>query len=339
MTKSTAMIADTFSFCPRCASRVEIGRVPLGSPLTCWSCGFEFVLARGTENRPESGRGRAEGHDTGSHVPEIIDRPSLSDEPGREERMCRVPPLRLFFVGTFRFPFYLTTLPQLTLLSVGGVALAATVRLALWCYYGDATATDKYTQVLLWNGLAFSFAVGSVFAMVWLCAAAACGLTIVRETSHGADAVEGWPNLLRLEGLGDVIYAANALMLSALPGMLATPLWRWLAVARPLGIAVTATLLLPIVLLSMLETRSPIGPVSMPVVQSVLYAWRAWLTFYVMATALIGATVALVMMAIQRGNSSVGSIAAGVLPTLSGVIYARLLGRLAYFCSGRAQQA
>lgn len=54
---STPMIPETFCFCPRCASRVEIGRVPLGSPLTCGACGADFILDR--SRKTASGRGRA----------------------------------------------------------------------------------------------------------------------------------------------------------------------------------------------------------------------------------------------------------------------------------------
>ena len=337
MGQPATMIPDTFSFCPRCASRVEIGRVPLGSTLTCWSCGFEFVLARGVEGRAATGQGRGEGKgEDRRHTHDVRKKTTPPEEDHwAREATGGVPPLGLFFAGTFRFPFYLATLSESLVLSIGAVVLVAGIRLALWCYNADNEELDQYTRVLLWNGLMLSGAFGGVFALVWACAAAACGLTILHDTSHGADAIESWPNLLRLEGLGEFVYTVNALVLSALPGLLATPLWHWLGISRTLGIAVTVPVLFPIFLLSMLETRSPTDPVSLAVWRSLLYAWRAWLAFYLVALAAALVTAALAVAAIRHAGWAVGLVAAGALLTAAWMIYFRLLGRLAWFCSGR----
>ncbi len=180
-----------------------------------------------------------------------------------------------------------------------------------------------------------SIAFGGLFALVWACATAACGVTIVHDTSHGADAIESWPNLLRLEGLGEFVYTVNALILSALPGVVAAPVWQWLAVPRFLGIGVTVPVLFPVFLLSMLETRSPTDPVSLPVWRSLLWAWRAWLLFYVLALAVALVAAALLAAAIGQVGGAAGLVATAVLPTAAWMIYFRLLGRLAWFCSGR----
>ncbi len=275
-------------------------RVPLGSTLTCWSCGFQFVLARGVESRAATGQGRGEGKgEDRRHARDVQKKATPAEEDHwAQEAAGGMPPLGLFFAGTFRFPFYLATLSESLRLSIGAVVLVAGIRLALWCYHTDDEQLDPSTRVLLWNGLMLSAAFGGVFALVWACAAAACGLTVLHDTSHGADAIESWPNLLRLEGPGELVYTLSAVVLSALPGLLSTSLWRWLGVPRPLGIAVTVPVLFPIFLLSMLETRSPTDPVSLAVWRSVLYAWRAWLAFYLIALATAVVTAALMAAAL-----------------------------------------
>ncbi|MEN6452013.1 MAG: hypothetical protein ABFC96_16105 [Thermoguttaceae bacterium] len=333
MGKPTAMIADTFVFCPRCASRVDVGRLTVGSTLTCWSCDFKFVPAR-SDSQATAGQGRGAERQVQVEEPPI----AFAD---REEQVALglIPPLGLFFLGTFRFPFYLATLPQTILLSLGGIVLAAAIRLALWCYFTDNASLDSHTRVLLWNGLAFSVAFGGLWAFGCVCAAAACGLTILQETSHGADTIESWPDLLRLEGWGEVVYVSTAVMLSTLPGLVATPLWHWLAIPRSLGIAVAAPAFFPVILLSMLETRSAVNPVSLPVWRSLLYAWPAWLLFHVLALATAIVTAVLVAAAMRHTGLIVGVAVAGVLPTVAWLIYFRMLGRLAFCCSGRTNQA
>ncbi len=133
MEQPATMIPDTFSFCPRCASRVEIGRVPLGSKLTCWSCGFEFVLARGAGGRATAGQGRGRGdkREDRRHARDAGKEPeAVAEAPGAWPATGGMPPLGLFFSGTFRFPVYLASLPQSLGLSIGAMVLVAGIRLA-----------------------------------------------------------------------------------------------------------------------------------------------------------------------------------------------------------------
>ena len=332
------MIPDTFSFCPRCASRVEIGRVPLGSKLTCWSCGFEFVLARGVEGRAATGQGRGEGKgEDRRHARDAQKKPTPAEEDHwAREATGGMPPLGLFFSGTFRFPFYLATLSESLGLSIGAVVLVAGIRLALWCYHADNEAIDPSTRVLLWNGLMLSGAFGGVFALVWACAAGRLRTDDPprhvprgrRDRELAQPAAAGRAGRVRLHGqcrgaLGAAGPAGHVAL--ALAG---SPPAAW-------ALRVTVPVLFPIFLLSMLETRSPTDPVSLAVWRSVLYAWRAWLAFYLIALATAVVAAALVAAAIRQAGGAVGLVATGVLPTVAWMIYFRLLGRLAWFCSGR----
>ena len=91
-------------------------------------------------------------------------------------------------------------------LVAGAIVAVAAVRLLLWCAITDREGLDRYTRVLLWDGILLTTVLGGIAAAWWLFAAAAYGLTIVRETSFGADRIADWPHFLALEGLGGWIY-------------------------------------------------------------------------------------------------------------------------------------
>ena len=72
------------------------------------------------------------------------------------ESVARRPPLRLFFGGVYRFPFYMETLGQTLALVGGAIVAVAAIRLLLWCAIADREGLDRYTRVLLWNGILLS---------------------------------------------------------------------------------------------------------------------------------------------------------------------------------------
>ena len=125
----------------------------------------------------------------------------------------------------------------------------------------------------------------------------------------------------------------SGLAIGIVPGLVAAPLWDWLGWPKLLMMAVTAIVLFPVLLLSMLETNSPMAPVSPPVWESVLRAWRAWGLFYLITVP--AGVIVCVLAAITLHNSVVlGAIVASILLTAAWMTYFRLLGRLAWFCAG-----
>ena len=312
------MVPETYCFCRRCASRVEIGRVRLGGKLTCPACGLEFTAS----------------HQPRSHEAELPDSEEERDQRVAEVAGC-TPPLRLFLFGVFGFPLRLQTLGPFLALAVGAGAAVAAFRLGIWCGSADSPNVDSSTRVLLWNGLLLSSVFGTMVLLAWTCAASAYGLTILRDTSHGCDAIEDWPRVLALEGLGASVYVVNALLLGTLPGLLATPLWHRLGVPGPLMIAIVAPALFPVFLLSMLETDSPTNPLSFPVWRSLWWAWRAWGLFYLISFAAVATVVAVLAVVTYYGGWAIDVFGAGVVIAMAWMVYFRLLGRLGWFCSGR----
>ena len=103
------------------------------------------------------------------------------------ESVAGRPPLRLFFRGTFRFPFYMETLGQTLALVAGAIVAVAAIRLLLWCVIADREGLDRYTRVLLWNGILFSTILSAISAVGSIVAASAYGLTILRGNIVRAD--------------------------------------------------------------------------------------------------------------------------------------------------------
>jgi hypothetical protein len=338
------MVPDTYCFCPGCAARVELGHVPLGAAVACRICGREFVVSRGQPGGSVAGPSRLPeqaGHpaDNDPAAPFDNQPAPAQQQQAAWEAVARRPPLRLFFRGTFRFPFYIDTLAATLGLAGGAIVAVAATRLLLWCAAADRQGIDAYTRALLWNGICFSVVLGTVTVAVWLVAASAYGLAIIRETSFGADRVAEWPHFLGLEGFGDWMYVVSGGLLAALPAVLATPVWHWFGLSRLPAVAIGLPLLFPIFLLSMLETNSPANPLSPRIWKSLAVGWRAWLAFYLVTFAGLSAIFALLRWPIAGGApptlaSAPGTVAAGGLAAIGWLVYCRLLGRLACFCSG-----
>ena len=87
-------------------------------------------------------------------------------------------------------------------------------------------------------------------------------------------------------------------------------------------------------LLSALEAHSPLYVVSPAAWRAVTHAWRAWCLFYLLVSALAIAIALIVLLAGLFG-AVISAIVAGFLLAAGSMIYFRLLGRLAWFCSGR----
>ena len=221
------------------------------------------------------------------------------------------------------------------MLAATAAVLFGAVRVALWCLGAGREEDDRFTQVLLLNGILFAGIVGTFSALLCGYLASAYGLTILHDTAHGADDVESWPRALLLEDCGAMGYLASGLLLAALPGLLPAGVWHWLGVSRPWAIAVGFPALLPLFLLSMLERQSPLSPFSPRVWRSLLYAWRAWTLFYLLSFAALGLSAWLFDLLGRHGGWTVGIVGWGLLAAVVWMAYFRLLGRLAWFCSGR----
>ncbi len=176
--------------------------------------------------------------------------------------------------------------------------------------------------------------VGMLLALVGLFYAATasiCWLAILQDTANGLDRIEQWPGLSFLDWVFDCFYIVNCLFVAVLPGVLLGQLpvlaglgSQWIAVV--LG-SLTAIVIFPILLLSVLDNGSPLGLWSSDVIRSLRRNRPTVQQFYLASAGLgLAAIVSLGIMNLPwflvRALGAAGFNAALM-------IYFRLLGRLA----------
>ena len=326
------MVPETYVFCPRCAARVDTGRIQIGGRLTCHFCDHEFPVSRGPRAEADNGAGQGRAKEKTRRKRETE---STGDGHWTNQAIGRPPPRGLFFAGVFGFPFRLENLLQTIVVAAVSILLILAVRTALWCVAADALEDDAHSRVLLWNGLLLSVVAGLFVALICAYLASAFGLTVLHDTSHGADSVGSWPRVLLLEDGGAIAYVGFAMLLAALPGVLSAAVWQRLGIPKTWAIIGPMPLFLPPLLFSMLEGKSPLNPFSSRVWMSILHGWRVWVTFYILSGVVVGSILAVLVFISRYGGWTVGIVASGAVAAVVWMVYFRLLGRLAWYCSGR----
>ncbi len=236
---------------------------------------------------------------------------------------------RLFFSGTFAFPFGLDVLAQTLSLMFAAVVLVPVFKVALW--FGGAGG-GPFAGVAMAVGSMLMCALGGIFLLACIVPASAWGLTILRDTSYGGETIKSWPNLLAFEGVAESVYLLAGAIMAAVPGSMAVPLCNWLGIPGVWVVAVSELFLFPVFLLSMLENTTPLNPFAPAIWRSVFSQWRAWGMFFAMTLGLAG-----VVVLTDFGSRFAGlfwnAMATGLLLGAGWVFYFRLLGRLAWHCS------
>jgi hypothetical protein len=236
------------------------------------------------------------------------------------------------FLGGFGFPWTPGAVARWVLISVWAVVTLWLARLAGSLGIGGAGPAGN--DMLVFGGVVAGVltAMGAlVFGTVTAALAAIHGLTILSETSAGNDRIECWPNIgLFLEWIGNLFYVFNA---AAICVALAVGLGWLLPGARAALIGLTTFFLFPFLLLCELESDSPFLPASALVLASIRRQGLSWLLFYVEAACLLLAAGALANFARPRIDSRLGVLLGGMMFAAVVMIYFRLLGRLAWFCS------
>jgi hypothetical protein len=176
------------------------------------------------------------------------------------------------------------------------------------------------------SGVCF-LAMSIIVGMLWAMAAASIWITIIVESSEGHDQVQFWqPN--PIEWFPALFYLLIALPVSAFPGWLVAQFATADPLERALWIVGSVWLCLPLVLLSQLEASTPWGVVSGKVMQSYVQRPVSWLLLYFESALLLAACAAAVAFAVTIGVGLLLLTAA--VDVAAGLIYSRLLGRLAW---------
>lgn len=247
----------------------------------------------------------------------LLDALSQRDMP--EEPRSSPPTLaNAFFKGVFEFPFYLSS---------------------LGCLLGTSLGLS-FTFLVLVFAFDQGFSVGAAVRPLGQCAGIAFILTmgfgvahyrsILEETGYGADAVEQWPDFDWRGWVLSFLFAAIVLgEAAAVSYVLAVPQ----LVGSPLPAVLLTFILFPIFLMSTLENDSPFIPVAMPVLRSLVQIWWAWLLLYAYSAVLLAGWLVVTWIGLFRFNPYLSVFVSGPLLAIVLMIYARLLGRLAWCAS------
>ncbi|MBC8353447.1 MAG: hypothetical protein H8E66_15720 [Planctomycetes bacterium] len=181
----------------------------------------------------------------------------------------------------------------------------------------------------------FAIPVGAVF----LTNLAVSLLGILQDTANGKDQIESWPDINFLDWLGDAFYMSSGLFIAVFPACFIAKLLNlagapdalfWLV--SILGSAAGIIALFPFVLVSMLESGSPLAVVSTPIRRSLRLACGSWIVFTIMATLLVGVGLCLAAVRILWPDYAVMNFILAVLLIVVFALYFRLLGRLTWCC-------
>jgi hypothetical protein len=211
------------------------------------------------------------------------------------------------------------------LLSAAAITFVALMLLLIYAFMSQTGAPGGMIGVVVQS---IAIPAGLV-AFALLSYVSVCFLGIVESTSRGHTEVRdalygGWR-----EWFWTLPSTAGMLILAAAVGwalsyFASASVWPFIFVTVVLGY--------PILQLSTLETGSPLAPVSLAVVRSLVLRPVAWLVFYVISVALLGA-IWLVAVAAWRDPPYVTMLVVGPIVTGALFFYGWLLGQLANFIS------
>jgi hypothetical protein len=241
-----------------------------------------------------------------------------------------------FLEGTFDFPFSPSV--RVRALVLTGWALLPPIMVFTAKSAGAMHESLGSAAIVYWFFCAMLMSAATVVFLLWYVVACATMVVVMRETSEGCDAIEDWPGPVFVDWILDALWIFIAASVAVMPG--ATIAWQ-LAKYEIRGdwiVVLSGFFLLPIVLLSMLETNSMFGVISWPVLRSLFTTTAGWLMFYATSILLFVAAGILDGVASWLGHIVGGIISAFTLPA-SLLIYFRLLGRLGWYCTAHAARA
>ncbi len=232
------------------------------------------------------------------------------------------PPRWTFLSGVFGYPWRGVNFARWAAISFGLSIASAVDYKAIdtaGLLDGDLTQTNAFGIVQIVFGIMITLGVASF-------AAASCRAAII-DTADGH-------NLPQEDTLPEwdlwIFTLVAWVSLGAAAAAVGYPLT--LAIG-PAGFFVTLVMLFPLLLLSAMESDSYIMPVSGPVLRTLWTYGHGWLAFYLLSTAILALAVAAFVFGLPEAPIAT-CIAMGPVLAAALLIYARLLGRLAWGASG-----
>jgi predicted Zn finger-like uncharacterized protein len=357
--------SDKKPTCPKCGNRLRILPDQIGSTVRCPKCDATFVVGRAQEQTPaapvseddayepiiplarptmlpeekiaalDPDAARDTVYDTDWRTADDmemeapVERPQVVEsellEAARKRGLIRDlhvpdPPRWTFFSGVFTYPWRGVNVTRWTAMAFGlGVAGLLAVMSLEWLGFLGGQANMLFGVLLVTFTTILTVAVLSF-------AAASCHAAI-QDTANGHDlpleaSLPDWDHW--------VITFVAWLSLWAVAAAIGYPLS--LAIG-PLAFLIASTLLFPVLLLSAMECESYMLPFSPPVLRTLGYYFHGWLAFQVLTLAMFAAWIVAFDYGFQQAPYLTALVSGPVLAAIM-LIYARLLGRLAWRASG-----
>ncbi|MHB1037751.1 MAG: hypothetical protein ACYC35_25065 [Pirellulales bacterium] len=315
--------------CPVCRAKIDLPPDPAAERVRCRECHAMLAL-RLTKSAAQPAAKptvAAVGAEAGEYVVgDPVTRPTVSTRfaeapPLYDSQPPPEPPRWTFFSRVFTFPWRAGAATGWLVFSSGLVALGLLGALIHGLFGGGAmfgmVAVGLFVLVAVWlSFLTWSYG-------------ATCYIAIVEETSDGNDAINEWPEPDWREWCWSLFHLLYVLLLAAAVGVGVEALMvARLEQAGP-ALAITMFLLFPFLLLSSMEVRSPLVPVSSLILRSLAGVWWAWIAFYVVSLPVVFAGVAVAGILAIGKFFWVVPLAAPMLAAIV-FIHARLLGRLGW---------
>jgi hypothetical protein len=187
-----------------------------------------------------------------------------------------------------------------------------------------------------WFGGMMLMIVGGMLSVACFLYAAALAMSILLDTSNGLKRVDSWPRGFFFEWLLEAGYMAGAVFWSVLPAIVLGFVPAELGVPPVLVIAVSAAIIFPVALLAELDIGIFCFPGSAGVWRSPFRARRAWLDFYLLTLPPVALAVGMLAYAFVHDMAWLLCLSSLFAATVW-LLYFRLLGRLAWYASGKAE--
>ncbi len=339
MTKDTSLPKELL--CPYCKHSITVPWIKFGAKEQCPHCNLGFVVShrlipqgpRKIDLEDEGGEYSIQQNIPVSPPPENTLSDAKSREPIQENqeedspgwRPMQVPSLELFLKGTFSFPFSIKSRGSLIVLMI--LCFAMFTMADSFLYY--LSLGDPFSK---FSGM-ISSTLSVVLGIVVFITFPAFAISIL------CDAAEGFEDhvTMRLDWafawIEEPAYIIVNLFWGSTPAsMLLLLLPDFPGIKRPIYL-LSEMIFFPVFLLSALASRSSVMPYSKPVWQSIWRAWHAWLLFYLL-TILMGESFIYFWQAFPHKDFWTGIIVLSTVFSFFWIVYFRLLGRLALFCSG-----
>jgi hypothetical protein len=259
--------------------------------------------------------------------PEVVD---AADKPTLSWRPMQPPPPGLFLKAVLSLPFRTELYVYVFSIAVLCIAIGAAVLLAL--YFGNVPRSNPYAG-LAWFATALLTMVGAMLVLSLLFALSGIGLAILCDASEGLEKLINKPRGMIIDWIEETGFILFSIFFGSLPAAVLLFFVPDRPEIKMSIIILSETILFPVFLLSSLANGSIPMLYSKPVWRSMGFAWHAWTLFYLF-TLLLGESLAYCWQLIPHTSFWSDVIILAIFLPFFWITYFRLLGRLAWFCSG-----